>query len=659
MPVVRASLAFRGAGAWAPVLILAAALARAAPVPGPPPASPPGAVPEVVLFEGGPLGGGQPAAPPADTPPQGAPGFLERPLETPRQPPPPPDPAAPEPGPFLETPVDPPTGFADPSGVAPRDVQASSHFAPVEDRWRIGFPEWDRYGKGHPPLDDYPYAEGHWYDPFNLNVLKGDYPLIGQHTFLNITGISQTDLEGRQVPTQANGFDSTNRPGEFQQFGRPNQFFFKQNLVLSADLFHGDAAFRPVDWRVRLTPVFNVNYLAVDEVGIVSPDVTKGTSRGRSWLALQEWFVESKLADLSPDYDFLSVRLGSQPFVSDFRGFLFSDTNRAVRLFGTNFSNRDQFNLTYFKQLEKDTNSELNAFGDRHQDVFIANYYRQDFIFPGYTAQWSVHYNHDGPTFHFDKNGFLVRPDPTGVAKEHTVDVTYLGWAGDGHIGRVNITHQLYWALGHDTLNPLANQSQDINAQMAALELSYDRDWMRFRSSFLWASGDDDINNKHATGFDAIVDNPNFAGGEFSYWQRQQIKLLGVNLVQKNSLLPDLRSSKLEGQSNFVNPGLWLVNFGVDMDLTPKLKLISNANLLWFDETAVIKQFIFQETVHHFIGTDLSLGFEYRPLLGNNVICRFGLSTLIPGRGFRDIYDNLASPVHALFAGFLETELAY
>src|SRR5262249_42450172 len=220
------------------------------------------------------------------------------------------------------------------------------------------------------------------------------------------------------------------------------------------------------------------------------------------------------------------VRAGSQPFLSDFRGFLFNDTNRAVRIFGTELANRDQFNLAVFSQLEKDTNSGLNTFHDRHQTVVIANYFRQDFLFPGYTSQVSVHYNSDRPTFHFDTNGFLVRPDPVGVAVPHGLDVVYLGWAGEGHIGRVNISHQFYWALGRDSMNEIAGQGVDINAQMAAVELSYDRDWARFRTSFFWASGDDNPNNSHGTGFDTILDNPNFAGGEFSYWQRQQIKLL-------------------------------------------------------------------------------------------------------------------------------------
>ena len=56
--------------------------------------------------------------------------------------------------PPLLWPVDPPLGFTGPSGILPREQQESSHFVPMEDRWRIGFPEWDRYGRGHPFLDD-------------------------------------------------------------------------------------------------------------------------------------------------------------------------------------------------------------------------------------------------------------------------------------------------------------------------------------------------------------------------------------------------------------------------------------------------------------------------------------------------------------------------
>ncbi len=583
--------------------------------------------------------------------------FLNRPLESG-------PPAAdfvpmPEGSPPLRYPFDPPLGFTGPSGVLPRDVQGDGDFVPVEDRWRVGMPAWDRYGKGHPPLDDYPYDLGTFFNPYKQNVLKGDYPIIGQHTFLNVTGIALTLVDTRQVPTPTTPFESTARAREEEFFGSPNQLVTNEFLFLTVDLFHGDAAFKPVDWRVLLTPVLNVNTLNVDELAIVNPDVRKGTQRDRDFFTLQAYFVEAKLADISPNYDFVSLRVGSQPFVSDFRAFLFQDVNRAVRLFGTAFSERDQFNLAFFRQAEKDTNSGLNTFQDRGQDLVFLNYFRQDFLFPGYTVQGSVTYNHDPASFKFDRNNFLVRPDPVGTFSPHTLDVCYLGLASDGHIGRYNITSQFYWALGHDSQNPLANQAQSINAQMAAVELSYDRDYVRFRTSFFFSSGDRNPNNGHATGFDTILDNPNFAGGQFTYFEREQIGLFGANLTNRLTLVPDLRASKTQSQANFVNPGLLLYNVGFDVDLTPKLKMINNCNFLWFDSVEVLRTFTFDRGIDSRIGTDISSGYEYRPFLSNNAVVLFGVATLIPGGGFKSLFDRKDNSVNPPISAFVQMNLAF
>ncbi len=560
---------------------------------------------------------------------------------------------------WVEPTFDAPSGYTGMSGIAPLESQTSGHFVPVEDRWRSGFPEWDRYGAGYAPVDDVPYEVGHWWDPFNQNVLKGDYPIVGQHTFLNITATNLLIFEPRSLPTPTTPFESTSGPNSQEFFGNPNQLFVSNFMRMSFNLSHGNASFKPADWQLRLTPVFNMNYLDTNELGIVSPDVRKGTTRFRNRGALEEWFFEHKLADLSPDYDFLSVRVGSQPFISDFRGFIFSDTNRGVRLFGTAFSNRHQFNLVFFDQTEKDTNSQLNTFEDRNQNTVIANYYIQDFVFPGYTSQWSFHYNRDQPDFKFDDNNFLVRPDPVGVFRKHQVETYYFGHAGDGHIGRINVSHAFYWVVGNDSFNPLAGRRVDINAKMAAIELSYDRDWIRFRGSYFYSSGDRDVSDRDATGFDTILDNPNFAGGGFSYWQRQQIGLFGTSLVNRNSLVPNLRASKFQSQSNFVNPGLQLFNVGVDMDITPKFRLIQNTNFLFFDDTNSLKQLTFQNDISRAIGTDVSLGMEYRPFLNNNVILTAGQAMLFPGAGFQDLYRPYRGSADPLYSTFFELDLTY
>jgi len=551
-----------------------------------------------------------------------------------------------------------PTGYSGRSSVLPSEGQTSGHFVPIEDRWRVGLPYWDRYDKGHPPGDDYQYVEGHWWDPYNQNVLKGDYPVIGQHTFLNITAQTVMLNELRNVPTGTTPFESTVDPYQAEFFGNSQQYFYNQNFKFSLDLFHGNAAFKPVDWRVKITPVFNLNYLDVNELGVVGPDVRAGTTRARQDFALEEWFVERKLLDIGPDYDFLSVRTGSQFFSSDFRGFIFNDTNRGLRFFGTRNANRDQFNLAAFDMLEKETNSQLNSPHDREQTVVIANYYRQDFIFPGYTASGSLHYNNDGPSTEFDQNDFLARPDPTGSFREHRVEAYYLGFSGDGHMGRFNVSNAFYWALGRDSYNPLAGREQSINAQMAALELSYDRDWVRFRSSFFWSSGDDNLFDKEARGFDTIIDNPAFAGGGFSYWQRQNIRLFGVGLTQRESFVPNLRSSKTQGQANFVNPGLFLYNIGLDADITPKVKLINNINFLWFHKTEILERFVFQDHINHNIGVDMSTGVEYRPFLNDNVIIEGGMALFQPGSGFKDLFGK-TDPFTTANAAEVGSELLY
>ncbi|MGV3484554.1 MAG: hypothetical protein ACO1RT_09060 [Planctomycetaceae bacterium] len=553
-----------------------------------------------------------------------------------------------------------PYGFAGPTGVQPTEGQTSSHFVPVEDRWRLGSVDWDRYGKGHPVMDDYPGVKGAWWDPYNENVLKGDYPIYGQHTFLKLTGRSQTLFEPRQLPTPTTPFEATRAPGQAEFFGDPDSVLTVQNTSLTTELFHGNSSFKPVDWRFRATLIYNMNNLTADELGVINPDVRAGTSRFRQDFVPEEYFAEIKLADTSVYYDFASVRVGSQFFTSDFRGFIFSDTNRGVRLFGTRLSNRDQYNVMWLDQTEKDSNSLLNRIDeDRHQNTWIANYYRNDFLYPGHNLNLSFHANHDQPSTEFDRNNFLVRPDPVGVFAEHDVRSYYFGAATNGHIERINVSSAFYYVLGRDDLNPIAGREVDISAYMAALELSYDRDWVRFRTSYFYNSGDSDANDDEATGFDAIFPNPNFAGTEFSYWGRQGIRLFGVELTNRLSLNPSLKNGKFQGQQNFVNPGLHLYNLGLDADLTPRLRSINNTNFLWFDETSPLETYLFTGNIRNFIGTDISTGIEYRPLLNNNILFLGGLSTLISGDGFKDLFTELSGHTRNHLAGFVEMVLEY
>jgi hypothetical protein len=537
----------------------------------------------------------------------------------------------------------------------------SDVFNVVPNRWALEQPDYRRYR----PSGEYIYTKPHWYDPFNRNRFKGDEPIwpavLGQQVFFNFTGSETTFIDGRKVPVPSDV--SAARAGSSQFFGRGEQFFLDQTFRFTFDLFHGDASFKPVDWRIRVTPEVSLNYLDVKELGIVGPDVRAGTTRLDSHVGFQEAFVEYKLHDLSPNYDFVSVRAGIQEFNADFRGFLFVEEQPGLRVFGDLKNDRLEYNAAYFNFLEKNTNSGLNTFSRRDQQVMLGNVYIQDFFFPGYTAEFLGAYNKDDGGLHYDDNGFLVRPAPVGNvinqgvgAIPHSIQVGYFGWLGSGHIKRINITHAFYEAAGKDSFNPIAGRPVTVNAQMAAVELSLDQDWIRYRISTFYASGDNNPRNGRANGFDAIVDLPSFAGGLFSFWNREAIRLLGsgVSLTTDGSLLPNMRSNKNEGQANFVNPGIFLVNAGTDIDITPKLKGFVNFNYLRFMRTEPLEFALFQSPIRHNIGEDFGAGVTYRPPLSENIILTGGASMLQPGQGFRDIYTG-----RTLFSVFGSAKLTF
>src|SRR6185312_9201324 len=110
-------------------------------------------------------------------------------------------------------------------------------------------------------------------------------------------------------------------------------------------------------------------------------------------------------------------------------------------------------------------------------------------------------------------------------------------------------------------------------------------------------------------GFDAIFENPLFAGADTSFWIRQPVPLIGggrVALSGRNGLLNSLRPSKEQGQSNFENPGLVLVGLGADFDLTPTMRVTVNVNHLAFVDTAVLEVARAQAPIAKELGEDVS-----------------------------------------------------
>lgn len=503
-------------------------------------------------------------------------------------------------------------------------------FVALPDRWRI--------------VENLGVNEK-WYDPYNQNTLKADRPIPGtKDWFVNVSVVADQLFEPRRIPIPTGAAGDNDQ--EVDLFGDGVAWESQTTLLTSVALIQGDTTFRPPDWEIRVTPALNVNKVWVQQLGAVKLDPKAGDDRLDYHFTLQEAFIDKHLWNRTDRFDFDSLRIGIQPFNADFRGFLFDSSEPGVRLFGNFANNRAQYNLAWFGRLNKDTNSALNDLESWRDDhTVIANFYYQDFPVLGFNVEaiFAANINREGNERDFDRNKNLVIPAPVGLIGGKDYEVYYVGIGGDGHIERLNLTFQIYGAFGNEDYNPIAQRSQDIEAWFAAFEASYDIDWMRWKAYMLWASGDEDPFDDKAQGFDTILDNPNFAGGTTSFWMRQQIPFVfggSVALSGKNSIVPSLRSSKIEGQSNFVNPGIWQLGGGADFDLLPQLRLLTNVTWLQWDTTTVLQTLRQQGRLDREIGWDVSAGLIYRPLFTNNIILRASGSVLIPESGYEELFEE-------------------
>ncbi len=330
-------------------------------------------------------------------------------------------------------------------------------------------------------------TQNRWYDPYNPNTLKGDRPVFGEDWFVALNLVIDTLLEWRQVPT-AIGAQSTDRPQSNDQFGRNRQSQFVENLILGMSLIKGDTTFKPARDRVPLRPGAQFQPHATSAKSAASTSTRARARRATTASSrVQELFVDYEYHIASLRYDFDSVRVGIQPITVDFRGLLFIDQPLGIRLFGTRDNNRYQYNLGWFRRLEKDTNSGLNDIDKplRNENIFLANLYRQDTFVPGFTLQGTVIYddNRESAAAYYDKNGFQVRPAAMGDMLPHDYQVAYAGLNGDGHFGVWNLTASLWGVFGSVSHDPLAQQKVDVGAMYAVAEVSRDFDWLRVRGT--------------------------------------------------------------------------------------------------------------------------------------------------------------------------------
>src|SRR5262249_40287422 len=152
---------------------------------------------------------------------------------------------------ILAPPSDRPTGFAGDKSVE-SSPQTSRDRREARDRWRAGFPEYDRYGDRGARGRDIPFTRGHWWDPYKQSVLKGDYPIHGNKLFMVLSAVSTSAIEQRRAPTPSDV--SSDEPLSSEFFGQPEQLAVNNTIQLSFELFHGDTTFKPRDWAIKISP---------------------------------------------------------------------------------------------------------------------------------------------------------------------------------------------------------------------------------------------------------------------------------------------------------------------------------------------------------------------------------------------------------------------
>lgn len=484
------------------------------------------------------------------------------------------------------------------------------------DRWRI------IDALGHPD---------NRIDPYNTNnVLKGDRPIWGANGFSVLTGSTTSLFESRRVPVSA---DAVTGGLDGHQ-----QFFNSQTASIDAVLYEGDTIFRPPDYQLRLTPIFNYSSTSTGAAK------TTATSVGA-----QALFVEKHLRDVSAQYDFDSVRIGIQPVTSDFRGFVLADQPLGIRFFGTRDNDVYQYSAGWFRRLPKNAarQNELGA-GIPANDIVMANLYIQDLGRAGLTSEFVFIYDRSRARGTHIVVGDAGTTFTSGA--RHDYDVAYLGYSADGHLGSLNLTGSVYEVLGRESEGVFTGRQTKVQATFAALELSRDFDWIRVRASGLYASGDGNAADGESRGFDGINQTAIFAGSDSTFFIHQRLPLVlsAIDLKQRDSLFPSLRSTVDTGESNYSNPGLELLGVGTDLDLAPSLRVSADVSHVAFANTATLQAILGRTDISRSIGTDASLDAIYRPFNSQNVIARLSVAKLFAAPGARILVGGTA-PVSMFF----------
>jgi len=143
---------------------------------------------------------------------------------------------------------------------------------------------------------------------------------------------------------------------------------------------------------------------------------------------------------------------------------------------------------------------------------------------------------------------------------------------------------------------------------MAAAEFSYDHNWIRYRVSGFYASGDSNVRDGRARGFDSILDLPSFAGGLSASGIANKSASPAWSLTPP-AACPFASFEQRRGPGQFRQSR----NFSRQMRApiltsASQLRAFANFNYLRFDRTEPLEFILLQGRIRHSIGEDYGIG---------------------------------------------------
>ncbi|MGA9800526.1 MAG: hypothetical protein WBQ68_16050 [Terriglobales bacterium] len=456
---------------------------------------------------------------------------------------------------------------------------------------------------GHPEYSFNPF------DPYHQNTLKADYPMAGDW-FIQVNALNTNIYKSRSNLDFRNVF-----PGE-TFFSHNN--FFNENVFYGFELRHHADVFVPSNFKLHIDGVFD------DKLNVNAIDQTPANNNH-----VFDAFVDIHLFDAGKDnFDLTFLRAGIQAFQSDFHGLIFNDEGLGGRIFGEFLKNRLRYDVVYLKLFQKNAVSGFIDFSkpSRHQ-VGITRFTWEDFLVKGWNSEWSVHFNYDPR-------------DIVGTGHIAGLNTVYFGNTMNGHLGRWIFNPAVYGVAGKaDHVVAGAPVRHDVLAWMGLADLEYPLDYVKFRLGYSYVSGDGNPNDKRDTGFDSISDAVQLFGGPISYFVGEDVKFGTGDFVRANSFYPSLRGAN--GQANYVNPGLQLINAGMDVTLSPRLQLALNSDFMRFNDTG---SFTNNSNIFHKDGGIEGNAFlRIKPFLhqiNQNVVLDLGFSALHPLQGMQDLFQT-------------------